>query len=429
MILALLLAASLAAAQSASPVTAATLQRLLDQDRFLEFENQLGQAQNLTTEQHLYFLGMLAFHVGRFEDAIMPLVKAANSTTASLTPQQVEEALETLGQNALKQTRYGSSAQMYDTIYKTWGANMDDGGNNIKEKRHFAALLRHVPAQTIQIGGDFTLPRTGLEYPVSIGGKPFLAQFDTAAEISVLSATTARNWGVTMLDGTATLHGYGGGAFSAQPGFIPVLAIGKAELHNVAVYVTADQNFYIPEIKRQINALLGFPLVSALGRLTFEKDGSLTVSAQSPPADPRTEVHLWFAGHALLLPLGTVPVMDGEKLMSIGEPRLFMLDTGSQSSFLTDHYLAEHSNVFHGPPAETARLAGAGGIEEIPAYGARGLPLSIGSTLITLNGPHILTKPTAGEAEHYFGLIGQDVLGNLTSYTIDFRTNAFSSRP
>jgi len=269
MVLALLLAVSLASAQSASPVTAATLQQLLDEDRYLEFQSRLGQAQNLTTEQHLYFLGMLAFHVGRFEDAIKPLVKAANSTTASLTPQQVEEALETLGENAMKQSQYGASAQMYDIIDKTWGARMEDGGKSIQEKRHLAALLQHVPAQTVQISGEFTLPRTGLEYPVSVGGKPFFAQLDTGAELSVLSATTAKNWGVTMLEGTAILHGYGGGAFSAQPRLIPVLTIGRAVMHNVAVYVTADQNLYIAEIKRQTNALLGFPVVSALGRLTL----------------------------------------------------------------------------------------------------------------------------------------------------------------
>jgi hypothetical protein len=38
-----------------------------------------------------------------------------------------------------------------------------------------------------------------------------------------------------------------------------------------------------------------------------------------------------------------------------------------------------------------------------------------------LNGQHILTQPAGGESENFFGLIGQDVLGLFTSYTIDFR--------
>jgi hypothetical protein len=66
-------------------------------------------------------------------------------------------------------------------------------------------------------------------------------------------------------------------------------------------------------------------------------------------------------------------------------------------------------------------LAGAGGVREIPAFGARDVPLFVGSSVMLLNGQHILTQPAGGESENFFGLIGQDVLGLFTSYTIDFR--------
>lgn len=416
-------------AQSAPTVTASSLQRLLDENRYIEFQSQLGQARNLNSEQTEYFHGMLASRLGRFDEAQTLLFKAMTSTTASLNAQQNGEALKTLGENAMKQSQYGVSAQMYDMIDKTWGAQMPDGGKSTQEKRQVARLLQQVPVQTIQINDDFSFARTGLEYPVSVGGEAFSAQFDTGAEISVLSATTAKRWGVTLLDGEATFQGFGGGAFTAQPGFIPSLTIGKAELHNVAVYVTADQNLYIAQIKRQTNALLGFPVITALGRLTFSKDGGLAVSKQSPAVDPRTDVQLWFAGHALLVPLGTVPVIDHNQLVGNKEPRLFVLDTGSGSSYLTDHYFAEHTNVFRGKPREVARLAGAGGIKEIPAFGARDLPLFVGDEPIFLNGPHVLTKPTDGEAENYFGVIGQDLLTNFSSYTLDFRNRTFSVQP
>lgn len=82
----MLLASACGFAQQAPPVTAASLQQLLNQDRLLEFSDQLGAAANLSTEEHLYFLGMLAFHVGRFEDAVKPLVAAVNTHNSSLTP-------------------------------------------------------------------------------------------------------------------------------------------------------------------------------------------------------------------------------------------------------------------------------------------------------------------------------------------------------
>lgn len=405
---------------------AEALQQMLDRDDYIAYSDAISHldASRLSESQRLYFLGMLAFHLGKLDDGAPMLIKAVNINDKSLSSQQVESALEALGQINFKLTYYGGAAQMYDDIDKAWGARMGDGEQSIREKRHLAALLQHVPKQTIEISGDFTLPRTGLEYPVSVpqqAGRQLWAQLDTGAEISVLSVSTAKAWGVTMLDGTATLHGYTGGAFSAQPAFIPTLVIGKAELHNVAVYVTADENLYLPQIKRQTNALLGYPVCAALGRMTFAKDGSLTVSAQSPARDLGTSAALWLSGHLLLVELATQPVLSGGKITGATAPRLFVLDTGSGSTYLTDHFLAEHRNTYGGPPPETAILAGAGGVHEIPAYGARNLPLFFGNTSILLNGPHILSQPTASEMERFYGVIGLDILGLSSSYTIDFR--------
>jgi hypothetical protein len=50
-----------ASAQSASPVTASSLQQLLDQYRFLDFQEQLGHACDLTTEQPCTFLACWLF--------------------------------------------------------------------------------------------------------------------------------------------------------------------------------------------------------------------------------------------------------------------------------------------------------------------------------------------------------------------------------
>jgi hypothetical protein len=89
----------------------------------------------------------------------------------------------------------------------------------------------------------------------------------------MISESTAKKWGLTLLAGTAKLHGYGGGTFEAHPAVISALYIGKAELHDVVVMVTADENLYIAGIKRQTNALLDYPVTSALGRLIFKKWG------------------------------------------------------------------------------------------------------------------------------------------------------------
>jgi hypothetical protein len=76
-----------------------------------------------------------------------------------------------------------------------------------------------------------------------------------------------------------------------------------------------------------------------------------------------------------------------------------------------------------------ARLAGAGGVHEIPAYEAHRLPLFFGNTPVLCTGQHVLTQPQGGEAENYFGVVGQDVLQLFFSYTLDFQNMRFSVVP
>lgn len=414
------------------PITAAYLQTLLDKANYIEFANQLPNAAGLKPEQQQYFKGTLAYREGHFGEVVDPLVAAVQTRNSSLTASQVESAFEILGQASAKTFLYGSSAKMYDDIDKLYGTRMGESVQDIREKRHIGALLKGVPAETARIAGDFSIQQAGGEFPgefpVVVGGKNFHAQLDTGASVSLLSESTAKSWGVTLLDGQATLHGYGGGGFSARPGLVPVLEIGKAELHNVVVFVTADKNLYIAEIKRQTHALLGYPVTSALGRLTFARDGTLTVTAH-PLANEKSGAPMWIGDGSLLVALGTVPVIEGNKLEGGTKERLFELDTGSGSTYLTDHYLAENRSRFPGEPESFARLAGAGGIHEIPAYKAHKLPLFFGSTPVLCTGQHVLTQPQGGEAESYYGVVGQDILQLFSSYTLDFRTMRFSVVP
>ncbi len=419
----------LAADRASVPVTAAYLQTLLDKANYIEFAYQLPNASGLRPEQQQYFKGTLAYREGRFGEVVDPLIAAVQTRNSVLTATQVESAFEILGQASAKTFLYGSSAKMYDDIDKLYGTRMGESVQDIREKRHIETLLKGVPVETARIGGDFSIRQTGGEYPVIVGGKNVSAQLDTGASVSLLSETTAKSWGVTLLDGQATLHGYGGGGFSARPGLIPVLEIGKAELHNVVVFVTADKNLYIAEIKRQTHALLGYPVTSALGRLTFARDGTLTVTAHTSASDQTIGAPMWIGDGSLLVALGTEPVIEGNKLNGGTRERLFELDTGSGSTYLTDHYLAENRSLFSGEPESFARLAGAGGIHEIPAYKAHKLPLFFGKTPVLCTGQHVLTQPQGGEAESYYGVVGQDILQLFSSYTLDFRAMRFSVVP
>jgi len=418
---------------AASPVTAAYLQGLLNANNFIEFAHRLPEAQGLRPEQEQYFQGTLAYRQGRFDRVIDPLVNAVRTKRSALTQSQQEDAFEILAQTEAKTYQYGFSARMYQDIEELYGPKMGAPDmREVEEKQHLASLLAQVPAETVRLFGDFSLQRghgdQAGEYPIRINGRELWAQLDTGASVSLISETVARQWKVGMLNGEATLHGYGGASFSARPAVIDELQIGSAELHHVVVFVTNDANLNIPGARRQMNAVLGFPVAYALGRLTFARDGRLTVSANLR-APTTAGAPMWVGDGSLLIALGTEPVFDGEALKGGTRERLFEIDTGSGSTYLTDRFLKENQSTFPGEPPQVARLAGAGGVHEIPAFEAHKLPLFFGSTPVLLSGQHVLTQPQGGEAESYYGVIGQDVLRLFSSYTLDFRAMKMTVTP
>lgn len=425
-------AARLNGQPSSPPVTAVYLQGLLNANNFIEFARRLPEAKGLRPEQEKYFRGTLAYRQGRFDRVVDPLVEAVRTKQSSLTSTQRESAFEILAQTEAKTFQYGFSAKMYRDIEELYGQEMAEGLGEIKEKQHLASLLEQVPAETVRFFGDFSVPRgkgdQADEYPIRVNGKELWAQLDTGASVSLIADSTAKQWKVRILGGEATLHGYGGASFPARPAVIEELQIGSAEMHNVVVFVTEDTNLYISGIHRQIHAVLGFPVASALGRLTFARNGTLTVSPATAVKSTGS-APMWVGDGSLLVSLGTQPVFDGNTLKGGTRERLFELDTGSGSTYLTDSFYRENRTLFPGEAPQVARLAGAGGVHEIPAFEAHKLPLFFGVTPVLCTGQHVLTQSQGGEAESYFGVIGQDVLRLFSSYTLDFRAMRMTVTP
>jgi len=400
--------------------TGAALDELLQARRYEELAAKLTQSGELAPEQRKYFEGALALRQNRLDAAERALVEAVNTRNpdlagqkrqTALTSPQVLNSMYMIATALIKLHQYSRAAYHYDMIDKIWGDNNPDIRASARELGHTVALLKDVPRQTISISGEATLAMSAEGYPIRIGEQKFQAILDTGASYSMISETTAKAWGVTPMAGTISVAGFSAKKFPAMPGVIPELRIGTATLHNVVVMISPDKEAIV-------KAVLGYPVIAALGRLTFHQDGSLTIGAKSEGAAGGAP--LWVGDQSLLISLRTDAAPDG------GSPRLFTLDTGAHNTFLTDNYLKEHRKDFSGEPDSMALLFGGGGLRPIPAYKAAKLPLWFGSTLVLLNGPHVLSATQGGEAQNYFGQIGIDVLGTFSSYTLDLVQMRFS---
>ncbi len=219
-----------------------------------------------------------------------------------------------------------------------------------------------------------------------------------------------------LSSGTTPVDGFSGKSSQCHVAIIPSLHVGSAEVRNVAVIVIEDKDFYIPQIRFQFKAVLGYPVLAALGRLSFYADGRFGVSPGNGATGQSEGARLFMEE---LTPLVAVGI--GKEI------RLFRLDTGATNSYLTVRYWEEHRDAFAGRKPGTRDMGGSGGTHSIPAYQLPEATLSFAGVPVTLRDVPVLTESHNAAKEYFHGHLGQDVLKRLSRYTLDFQAMRFSA--
>ena len=110
---------------------------------------------------------------------------------------------------------------------------------------------------------------------------------DTGANLSAISFSLAQRLGLKLSNASATSNGIAGRRMTIRTAVIPEVRIGAARLRNVAVIVINDRDMIVPTLHYRIPGSIGFPVLSALGRITFFADGQFGVGS-----NPAVEVRV-----------------------------------------------------------------------------------------------------------------------------------------
>ena len=105
----------------------------------------------------------------------------------------------------------------------------------------------------------------------------------------------------------------------------------------------------------------------------------------------------------------------------------FSFDTGaSETDFLVRYYHRFHSESKTWKKGN-ATFAGAGGVVKRKVYVQPQVKLGIGDKTVTLEKISIYTSSTGTDTNaELYGNLGQDVVANFESFTLDFSTMTFS---
>jgi aspartyl protease len=369
-----------------------------------------------------YFAGMLANRAGRITESIRLLNTVLPGIRTS-HPDRAAVALRTLADDYTKSFQYGDAARAYDDLLTHFSSRLKtDELKGTKDDAGLAQILREAPAQTVTWGGAVRLkternPLNSMNVDLTANGVEGPWLLDTGANLSVVSRSFAERLGLKLLSGVAqTQAGLSGIENPLRVALLPTLPMGGATLHNVVVLVLDDANLNINlgRQRYQINAIIGYPVFQALGTVTFLHDGEFEAGDQARATGTGARMYM----------NQLTPIIEC-KVEGMDLP--FSFDTGASSTDLLVRYYQQFHSASKGWKRSKTMSAGAGGVMKRKIYIQPQVKLGIGDKTVALEKVPIYMSGTGTSThDNLYGNLGQDVVANFESFTLDFSTMTFS---
>jgi len=338
------------------------------------------------------------------------LLEAVLAKASPLSDSLRYEARLIHARNLLRRYRYAEAAAVYEELASAPPRFVDSAdAADHRNMARAARALEDVPPQEVVARSATVLPEVGRTHvEVTIGDSVRDYAIDTGADFSVLIRSEAEALGLEIRDAGVELGSSTERTVTADLAVAEGVRLGSIDLRNVVFLVLPDEAMTFPGIV--VRGLIGFPVVEALGEMTFRSDGSIEI----PATVPRHQVQN-LALHDLA-PYVQVGYGDDELLC--------VLDTGNlQTHFYEPFFRRYRSQIEEKAVADTFRTGGAGGFSELPGYRLRKVSLQVGGRRVSLEEAAVYTKPIRRESSNVVDCnLARDALSSHGSYTLNFRS-------
>jgi len=239
--------------------------------------------------------------------------------------------------------------------------------------------------------------------PVSNGVDSLGFIFDTGANISTITESTAARLGMTLMDSVIDVTSITGQKIKSKIAICKDLYIRSIHVKNAVFLVFPDAALYIPQIDYQINGILGFPVIAAMGEVQISrKDEFVVPLLHSIP----TRFNLAFDFLTPVIEIG------GDS---------YSFDTGATTTMLYQPYFQKHQKTIEGNYKEKSlSFGGAGGSITKNGYEIH-FDVPIGDQVIHLDDIMVFSEQIKESGDHYYGNIGQDLIGKFETMILNFK--------
>lgn len=314
------------------------------------------------------------------------------------------EAHRILASTYLIHGEYKKALAQVDAILALRPTDEDASGG-----RPVLAALSDTPDQ--QVAGRHTavqLEDSGLSF--SMNGVHAAYWFDTGAELSVLTESEAKRFGLRIRPTSAQVGDVNGTKVNTQIAVADELSIGSIRVEHVAFLVLPDNQPPFNEQSPGSRGLIGLPVLLAFKTFVWGADKSFEIGIKSSQKSA----------------LGAALCFDGNRpvaqLTYDKQPLAFVLDTGATNTDLYPPFASAFAQLIHsGTKTDSYKMEGVGGAKYMEAVTLESLQFSIGGFPAVLKSVGVLLKPTTHASRFFAGNLGIDLLQQAHKTTFDFK--------
>jgi hypothetical protein len=421
------------------------LQNLLADHQYLRVAAQLDQ---LPSDQAQFYRGILANRSNDLEQSVDLLTPLIDQVVASGNTAHEKLLREALAQDYLRLGDWAKAAQAYQTLDARLHLKLSpDEQDEIEMPLKMLPLAKDNPPTTVEPCDPFTLqvskdPLGLIDVPVFVDARSRSWMLDPTAPFNLIARSTAKEAGLKVSDETATIRTLTGRPIQVHVTVVPRFTIGgRLTLRNMTAFVFDDADYRFPRSGYQVEGVLGYPALAAIGSLTVTFDNNIQIRPAKQIALASkddlliTGAPFFLDGDQVIVALGraqnsagpSAPQAAAAVSSDPNDDRMFAVDAGGQQTYLTSRYFDEHAADFNSQKMELFTFPDQQSAPQ-PAYVAEDVPLAVGNTVVDLHEMRVLTQPLGSAARaDVYGLLGIDALDQFESYTFDYRTMRFSA--
>jgi hypothetical protein len=422
----------------------ARIENLLADHQYSRVAAQLDQ---LPPQEAQLYRGVLANRANDLKQSVQLLEPLVDEVAASGDTAHEKLLRTALAEDYLRLGDWSNAAKAYQSLDTRLHAKLSpDEQDEIEMPLKMLPLAKDNPPTTIDPCDPFSLqvstnPLGLIDIPVFIDARPRSWMLDPTLPFNLIARSTAKEVGLKLSDETATIHTLTGRPIRVHVTVVPRFTIGgRLTLHNMTAFVYDDADYVFPRSGYRVEGVLGYPALAAIGSLTITADDTIQVRPARQIGTPAQDDLLtdgapfYLDGDQVIVALRRVQTSadpaagpDSGAGSDSRDERMYAIDAGGQQTYLTSRYFDEHAAEFNSMKVDLYAPPGQASGSQ-PSYVAETVPLGVGNATVELHYVRVLTQPLGSSAlDDVYGILGVDALGQLKSYTFDYRTMRFTA--